>query len=240
MNQEVIRDNPWMVIIAGPNGAGKSTFYDLVWQEDPLFKNVDFVNMDNYARELAGPDGDPNDFMLEAGRRVVNRLKQNFKERKNFIYETTSSGQTHLRVMEKAKKLGYDIATMFIGLNDVELSHLRVQQRIEEGGHSVPPEDIDRRYPNIIKNFPDMLMRSDVAAVFDNSFQTPYKLIFFMDHDRINVYHKYPNWLKETFAERKTNKQFIQVPAEEIKQLKKERVQFARRILLKNKELTGK
>ncbi len=235
MSSDVIKSPPLMVVIAGPNGAGKSTFYNLALKNDPLLQNVDFINMDDYARDMAGPKGDPNDFMYAAGRRVVKRLDKTFAERKNFIYETTASGKTHLRVMEKARKLGYNVATIFIGLSDVELSHLRVQQRVSEGGHSVPPKDIEQRFPRIMKNFPDMLALSNLAAVINNSSEEPYQLMFLMAENEIYVHNKYSPWLEEALADRKTRKDIKVASAEAINQFNQDRQRFKSEIFAKKK-----
>lgn len=173
--------SPWIVIIAGPNGAGKSTFHDNVLQKDPLFKDVPFINLDNYAKELAGENDHVENHIFEAGRMVRRNIGEKFENLENFIYETTASGRTHLQIMDNARELDYKIAVIFIGLSDVELSHLRVQSRVQNGGHNVPTEIIERRYPNVMKRFPEMLKRCDVAAVFDNLSKKPYNLVFYMD-----------------------------------------------------------
>lgn len=219
--------SPWMAIIAGPNGAGKSTFHDKILQEDPLFKNISFINLDNYAKELAGESGDVEKYLFEAGRMVRQNINEKFENLDNFIYETTASGRTHLKIMDEARKLGYKIAVVFIGLSDVELSHLRVQSRVQNGGHDVPPAIIDRRYPNVMKNFPEMLKRCDVAAVFDNSSKAPYKLVFYMDEKTIRTNGKYPSWVEEGLQGRKTSKEIIELSPETIKVLRKEQKEMA-------------
>lgn len=215
----------WLVIIAGPNGAGKSTFYEKFLQKDPLFAKAPFVNLDNYAKEFAEDEGgNPEEYLLQAGRTVRKNINENFKKNRSFVYETTASGLTHLRIMEEAKNHGYKVATIFIGLSKVELSHLRVAKRVDEGGHSVPTEDIERRYPRVIKNFPDMLARSDLAAVFDNSGKDPYRLIFLMDEYNFRIFYKYPRWVKEAIQDRKTSKNFILVSTSDLKKSKKEKI----------------
>ena len=213
----------WLVLIAGPNGAGKSTFYNNILCSDPLFKNAPFVNLDDYARELAGEDGNPDEYFFQAGRKVKENIAKNFKEKKSFVYETTTSGVTHLKIMDEAKSRGYKIATVFIGLSRVELSHLRVAKRVGEGGHSVPAEDIERRYPKVIKNFPDMLAKSDMAAVFDNSTHEPYKLVFLMDKYNFRIFYKYPKWVENALKGRKTRKSFSFVNTNDIKKNRLER-----------------
>ena len=202
---------PWMVVIAGPNGAGKSTFYDLVIKDDPLMKNAPFINLDNIAKEISDPDEDPNNNLLSAGKITYEEVEKHIASRASFVYETTSSGKVHLRFMDDAKKNGFKIAMVFIGLSTPHLSYLRVKDRVSKGGHGVPPRDIKRRYPKIMKNFPDMLKRSDIAAVFDNSTEKPFKLIFLMDDKAFRIFYKYPKWLEESIKERKTSKDMIMV-----------------------------
>ncbi len=213
----------WMVIIAGPNGAGKSTFYEKVLKVDPLLKKAPSINMDNIAKEIANGD-DPNKHLVDAGKIVIGELEKKLKSKKSFIYETTSSGRLHLKYMDRAQKAGFKIATIFIGLSSVELSHLRVQQRVREGGHNVPAEDIERRYPNIIKNFPEMLKRSDVSAVFDNSGKTPFKLIFLMDESKLFIFRSYPKWVEGSLKERKTSKEIIRITSDKLKKMTPERI----------------
>ena len=149
------KKHPWMVVIAGPNGAGKSTFYDLVIKDDPLMKNAPFINLDNIAKDMSEPDENPNDNMLAAGKVTYEEIEKNIENCRSFVYETTSSGRVHLRFMDAARAKGFKIATVFIGLSSQRLSYVRVQQRVSAGGHDVPLNDLNRRYPKIMKNFPD-------------------------------------------------------------------------------------
>lgn len=228
------KHQPWLIVIAGPNGAGKSTFYDLVLKDDPMLKNAEFVNLDNAAKEMTQPGEDPNDYMLAAGKQIIEKISNKITNKESFIYETTASGRTHLKIMEEARRNHFKIATVFIGLSNVTLSHLRVKKRVAEGGHSVLSEDINRRYPKIIKNFPDMLAKSDVAAVFDNSKKDPYNLIFLMDDRAFRVFYKYPKWLSNSLKERKTRKEFI--PMLDVQDLQKIAPEELTDILEKNLE----
>ncbi len=203
------KKRPWMVIIAGPNGAGKSTFYNKVIKDDPLMKNAPFINLDNIAKEMSAPDQDPNDNIISAGKITYEEVEKHIASRRSFVYETTSSGKVHLRFMEQARQQDFKIATIFIGLSDPALSYWRVQSRVIKGGHNVPYEDIMRRYPKIMKNFPEMLKRSDIAAVFDNSSHEPYKLIFLMDDKAFRIFYQYRSWLAESIKERKTRKDLV-------------------------------
>ena len=97
--------------------------------------------------------------------------------------------------MDTAKEKGFQIATVFIGLSRVELSHLRVQKRVNDGGHNVSEKDIERRFPRIMENLPDMIRKSDLSAIFDNSGKHPFELLC-MTCDEKSYMIKSHDWLK--------------------------------------------
>lgn len=214
----------WMIVIYGPNGAGKSTFYDNFLKNDPFLKKVDFINLDVEAAKLSDENQGPEDVMLEAGRNIKSRLDERMEKHESFIYETTSAGRSHFKIMKKASALGFKIASVFIGLSSAKLSLLRVKERVNNGGHDVSPEIVERRFPNVMKNFPEMLKLSDVSVAFDNSGKNPYKLIFMMDRRKLFVFHSYPKWLDTALKDRKTRKKIVHVTKEELDQMSAQKI----------------
>ena len=215
----------WMIVIYGPNGAGKSTFYENFLKTDPFFKKVDFINLDVEAAKLSGGEQSPDDVMFEAGRNIKIRITEKLENRETFIYETTSAGRSHFKIIEKAHELGYKIASVFIGLSSAKLSLLRVKERVNNGGHDVSPEVVERRFPNVMKNFPEMLRLSDIAVAFDNSGKNPYQLIFMMDRRKLWVFHSYPKWLDAALKDRKTRKKIVHITKEKVGEMDKEKIE---------------
>jgi predicted ABC-type ATPase len=232
MNSPVKKDKPMLIILAGPNGAGKSTFYKLAMSTDIFLQKFPFINQDEIAKGLAGDQQKPEDVLISAGKVTLNKLDKLLHKKRTFIYETTGSGHVHLKLMDRAHENGFMVASLFFGLSDVQLSHLRVQKRVADGGHSVEPEDIERRYPRIIQSLPEMLVRSDIAAVFDNSWQTPYQLVFFMDKEKILTNGEYPEWVKGALDGRKTSKEIRPLSPQSIQELKKYQLDFAHHLAL--------
>jgi len=67
---------------------------------------------------------------------------------KSFIIETTLSGKYLINYIKKAQSLGYQVS-LIIKLgnhNVVKLDILRVKNRVLNGGHYIPKDDIIRRY----------------------------------------------------------------------------------------------
>lgn len=58
----------------------------------------------------------------------------------------------------------------FFWLNNVELAKERVKIRVEEGGHNIPSDVIERRYLNGINNLFDIYLSIvDQVLIFDHS-----------------------------------------------------------------------
>ena len=93
-----------------------SSFYETHLKNDPLFKNVPFLNTDNEASQIAGTSIPDMSSLLQAGKNIRTQLIEHIDRKKSFIYELTGSGKTHLFLMDTAKEKGFQIATVFIGL----------------------------------------------------------------------------------------------------------------------------
>ena len=214
----------WMIVICGPNGAGKSTLYENFLKSDPFLGKAEFINLDVEAALLSDENKTLEDVMMDAGRNIKGKIAEKLQGTETFIYETTSAGRSQFKFMDQAREHGFKIASVFIGLSSAKLSLLRVKERVENGGHDVPEDIIERRFPNVMKNFPEMLKRSDVSVAFDNSYKAPYKLIFMMDRRKLFVFHSYPKWLEKALQNRKTSRKIVHITKEEVSQMSAEKI----------------
>jgi predicted ABC-type ATPase len=71
-----------------------------------------------------------------------------------------------IRQMQRA---GYFVLLMFVGLANKELSILRVQTRVDEGGHAVDPDRLIQRFPRTQRAIGEALVVADAAILVDNS-----------------------------------------------------------------------
>ncbi len=95
---------PDLFIIAGCNGAGKTTAaYNLLPE---VFKTVEFVNADEIAKGLSPFKVEGVAF--QAGRIMLERIRQLIKDNKSFAFETTLSGTLYIQFVKHAKNVGYD------------------------------------------------------------------------------------------------------------------------------------
>lgn len=118
----------------------------------------------------------PECVAFEAGKIMLRRLEQLIAERKNFAFETTLSGMAYLKFLKLAKEADHTIILFFVHLYSPELAKERVVNRVSKGGHSIPPDVIERRYFKGMQNFSKYVPLVDDWYVYDNS-GTEYVLV---------------------------------------------------------------
>ena len=163
-------NNKKIVIIAGPNGAGKTTFAK-VYLPDYIKMNV-FVNADLIASGLS--PFDPPKEALKAGKIMLGILREKALKGENFAFESTLSGKHYASLIPEWQKKGYYVKLFYLSLPEVFFAVKRVEQRVKEGGHSIPEDVIIRRYKKSLYNFENIYKHIvDEWAVYDNSGSEP-------------------------------------------------------------------
>ncbi len=136
-----------LTVIAGPNGAGKSTYVEgLAARGYPL---GEVVNPDVIAAALPGPDATRD---TRAGRAALHRTRALIASGQTFSRETTLSGSEILRTMRAAKETGFRVSLFFLGVDSLETSRRRIEDRISKGGHGIPPQVQERRFDRSFAN----------------------------------------------------------------------------------------
>jgi predicted ABC-type ATPase len=155
-----------LYIIAGCNGAGKTTASFTILPE--IIACKEFVNADEIAKGLS--PFQPEKVAFEAGRIMLHRINDLLNENRSFAFETTLSTKSYKNTVIFAQQKGYTVTLLFFWLQSVELAKERVNTRVLEGGHNIPPDVIERRYKNGIRNlFKIYLPLVDGTFIFDNS-----------------------------------------------------------------------
>ncbi|MEK7722484.1 MAG: Zeta toxin family protein [Elusimicrobiota bacterium] len=157
-------------VVAGPNGSGKTTF---AGEFLPNYaKCPNFVNADLIAHGLS--PFEPRIAAIKAGKLVLSRIHEFAGSGADFGFETTLSGRTHLNMFRRLKSSGYRVHIFFLWLPGVELSLLRIKDRVVDGGHNVPANDVRRRFTRSISNFFHTYRSlADTWMLFDNSGPVP-------------------------------------------------------------------
>ncbi|NVZ07796.1 hypothetical protein HW932_00800 [Allochromatium humboldtianum] len=183
-------------IVAGPNGAGKTTFaLDYLPQVAGCSR---FVNADLIAAGLSPLA--PERELLAASRIFLREIEVCITDRKDFAFETTLAGQTHLRTVERLRREGWWVEIIYLALPSVEMSKLRVAERVAHGGHDIPEVDIKRRFPRGLRHLlNDFSHRVDRCTCFMNAGEHP-MLVFEQQAENRDILHEdhFQRLLKES------------------------------------------
>jgi predicted ABC-type ATPase len=159
-----------ILILAGPNGAGKTTFArEFLLREGSC---PDFVNADLIAAGLS--PFDPARAALRAGRLMLELIAEHVRRGDSFAFETTLAGRNFARAIEGWHGSGYHTSLIFLSLPSADLAVQRVAQRVRQGGHAVPEEDIRRRFERGRDNFETLYKPLvDAWTLYDSAGDAP-------------------------------------------------------------------
>jgi predicted ABC-type ATPase len=164
---------PRCIVIAGPNGAGKTTFAREYLTRDG--KIVHFVNADLIAQGLSPLR--PELAAIAAGRLFLKEIDRLAASRVNFAFESTLSGHGYAARLQEWKNAGYRLEIVYLMIPSPRIALRRIAGRVRQGGHSVPPADVIRRFQRSWKNFETVYKPlADAWLVYDNAGSRP-KLI---------------------------------------------------------------
>ena len=180
-------------LFAGVNGAGKSTLYNSESLNNDI-KNTIRINTDEIVREIG--DWRNNSDQLKAAKMAINLRNECFLYGKSFNEETTLTGKTILKTIDRAKELGYELQLFYVGVSSTEMAKERIKSRVEKGGHHIENDIVEKRYYESLKNLKEILLKFDKVYLYDNS--KKYKNIFSFSNNKILFKdNKSISWAKE-------------------------------------------
>jgi len=162
---------PNVIIIAGPNGAGKSTLAPALLRD--TLGVSEYVNADTIAAGLSAFAAEEAAF--DAGRVMLERLRELAKDGKDFAFETTLASRTYAPWLKRLKlDCDYRVSIIFLWLRDVEMAESRVELRAASGGHSIPLDVIRRRFTRGLANFFELYLPiADAWRFYDAATSPP-------------------------------------------------------------------
>lgn len=181
---------PTYHVVAGPNGAGKTTL-----TRSGAFEGVAIVDPDDLARRI-NPDA-PETASFAAGKEAIRMIRNNIEDGRDFVQETTLSSVTTLGTAREAKDDGFRVELHFVGVRSVSQSHERVGDRVRQGGHDIPAEDIDRRFPKTFANAERLAQNADKSTFYDNSEpDRPHRVVLSREGRSMTLGDDPPQWAK--------------------------------------------
>ena len=158
--------HPNLYIIAGPNGAGKTTASFSLLPD--VLHCLNFVNADEIARGLS-PFASES-VAIQAGRIMLQRIDELLPQKVDFAIETTLATRSYVHLVHRAQNLGYKVHLIYFYLENEEQAIQRVAQRVSNGGHNIPEQDIRRRFKRGIYNLLNLYMPiCDSVLIYNNA-----------------------------------------------------------------------
>lgn len=176
---------PTCWIIAGPNGAGKTTF--ALEYLPQVAQCSRFINADLIAAGLSPLA--PERKLLAASRLFLSEIAAAITQRQDFAFETTLAGRSYLKLVRRLRAEGWRTELIYLALPSMEMSRLRVAERVAHGGHNIPTTDIERRFARSLGNLLNVFSTEvDACRCFMNSSAVP-ELVFEQQGDVRNIVH---------------------------------------------------
>lgn len=183
-----MKQAPQFWIIAGVNGAGKTTTV-----KDTLFGrligDITYLNPDEITADLvkSNPGVDLIEANLKAARKVEKVVESYLTEKNSIAVETVLSSSKYEPLVELARKNGFEVNMIYVGLEKVEQSVDRIAQRVKAGGHDVPFDKIQSRWAKSLDNLAKFLPKVDNAFVYSNTLPHKRILVAIKQNDKIHL-----------------------------------------------------
>ena len=87
----------------------------------------------------------------------------------SFNQETTLSGKSIIKNIEKARQRGFYVVINYIGVDNPNIAKERVRIRVLKGGHGIPDEAIERRYYESLENLKEVLNICNEVNIYENT-----------------------------------------------------------------------
>lgn len=195
---------PSLFIITGSNGAGKSSvgasFLPLgIQQECSIFDGdklymqkqkelwADGIRAHKEAKKLALA------FVQDT---FDNLVEKALTANANFVYEGHFTNDATWDIPKRFREAGYQVNMIFLGLDDPDLSELRVIDRTKEGGHYVPRNIIEDNFYGNLEKLNQHFKVLNTLEIIDTS-ESNHVLLAQLKNDKITYclsIHQLPQW----------------------------------------------
>ena len=146
-------------IIAGVNGVGKSSFTGVL--KEVVYDLSVIIDVDKIIAEHSGNT-------TAGAKAALMMIRECISKNISFTQETTLSGYRTEATAKQVKELGYSIRMFYIGLDSLEESLSRIQNRVKRGGHNIPKDIVSHRFSTRWDAIKKVLPYCDEVVFFDN------------------------------------------------------------------------
>lgn len=174
-------------IIGGVNGVGKSSFTGVLKERTMDLGTI--IDVDKITAELGGN-------ALAGGKAALTKIRDCIARNVSFTQETTLSGYKTEATAKQVKEMGYHVRMFYIGLDTLDESLVRIQNRVRRGGHNIPNDDVSRRFSSRWEALAKVLPYCDEAEFYDND--NGFVMVAeYRNGEFRTVGPRTPNWVQE-------------------------------------------
>lgn len=173
-------------MIGGVNGVGKSSFTGVLKEWTTDLGTI--VDVDRITAELGGN-------ALAGGRAALTTIRSCISRGISFTQETSFPDDQTEATAKQVRELGYHVRLFYVGLDTLEESLSRIENRVRRGGHSIPQEDVARRFDGRWGALAKVLPYCDEAEFYDND-NGFVKVAEYRNGELRSVGDRVPNWLE--------------------------------------------
>ena len=146
-------------IVAGVNGCGKSSLTGVLRTEIHNLGKI--IDVDKITAACGGN-------ALEGGKKAVVLIDDCLEKEICFTQETTLSGRKTLDTIKRAIAKDYYIRLYYVGLDTMEESLLRIENRVKRGGHNINTDTVANRFSKRFEDLLTILPYCNKATFYDN------------------------------------------------------------------------
>ena len=146
-------------IVAGVNGCGKSSLTGILMTERDDLGTV--IDENRIAASCSGN-------LLEGGKRAIALIDECLEKEICFTQETTLSGRKTLDTVKRAIAEDYYVRLYYVGLDTMEESLLRIENRVRKGGHDIDAGIVANRFRKRFEDLLAVLPYCNEATFYDN------------------------------------------------------------------------
>jgi len=180
-------------VVGGTNGVGKSTI-----REELLGSSIPYINADFIAQQLKTQHASL--MLAELARQYGSeQIKKYIAANESFAFENNLHEAKTFQWLEEMQKSGYRIELFYIGVDNLQITTKRIQERVKRGEHYVPTNEVFARYENGIKLMRHYFNMPDKIVMIDNTY-TRYTCLEAEKGQIIFQLNSAPGWVKAFLA----------------------------------------
>ena len=146
-------------IVAGVNGCGKSSLTGVLRTEINNLGKI--IDVDKITATCGGN-------LLEGGKKAIVLIDECLEKEICFTQETTLSGRKTLDTIKRAVAKDYYIRLYYVGLDTMEESLQRIENRVKRGGHNINSDTVANRFGKRFEDLLAILPYCNEATFYDN------------------------------------------------------------------------